>query len=597
LPSASGKIVFLSLALLLSGFGFAKEHQSDSEVIKITSALDIPGSFSGGLSLQIDPGQGYALTNLPDREAQWSLRCFFKRRLPAERSVLIRYQGKLTLRIQRFSQPDLIVVLDSIAWKEERISLGSVPSRWGLKLIFDFDSRHKGSVGSVTFDGKLVGFDQRFQYRNVSESESESESETVTEKVFSAFPLGVNLEAEYVFLELQESERKQLLKDLMDDGFRHIRLHKLFRVHQRIGWDRLKEPLKAFLDQMDRSGLSLYLDLLSYPLADGFSQGWKQVFFLHKTLQAKLEDWIQNLKNLKIGNSPFFEWDGLKYVCLVNENSLFHESSDQALSLILREFTLAIQERGFHSLDEFKSDRMCSIYSYFQKSIRSLGFRGPFFLSNYQAGGRDLQVQMRCSPEIDRHFYLDYPHFFNSTARVHNISPVENYAEIKARFRDLIPESGGFISEINLPWPNRFQHELIPLILALARERPIHGLWFYDYRLKSSKFHAGGLFGIQRFRSIINQLPLFRRAMREGYEVQERDHSLYIQGKGFSCESGWISVNGMLLALTLWKDEKEQKTFSFEKGSGDRFDPWGNRQLEMGSLPMILDLKAPYYTP
>lgn len=585
MSAPSGKIILLSLVFSLAlGTAWPITDKFPTEIL-IPSAWDIPGEISGALHLQFDTHRGFSLGNNSDQSAQWRVRCFFRKDAQPTK-LRVHFQGSLTFIEKGLNGILSSTHLDSKDWKEVEIDLTQVSFERGLELVFRFSEKVDGAVNRLRFNGILVPFDQHFQYE-------ESEWKPAEQRP-SQFPLGINLEAEYLFLELSSAQRVRLVRQAMRDGFRHIRLHKLYRVYQRVGWEKLYPLLSTFLNYLNQKGISLYLDLLSHPIQGEFAQGWKQSFYLSRRLQEKLDSWIKKLSEIVVGGVSIFRWRGLEYICLINENSLFHEESDQSLKLILEEYTKAVEEKGFHSLDSFKSERMCSVYENFQRKLDSLGFRGLFFLSNYQSGGRDLRVNQKCSSFVDRHFYLDYPSFIKSTARVQNASPIERLEDVVAGFRDLIPDSGGYISEFNLPWPNRFQHEMIPLILYLAKERPILGLWFYDYRLRSTNFHQGGIFGIQKFHSIIGQLPFFRMAMDKGYKVKQRkDGVIEIQGRGFSARSGWIESAGVLLPMTRWVVEGEEEIFSLEKGDGDQFQWAGNFQTHFGKRAMRLDFATP----
>ena len=81
--------------------------------------------------------------------------------------------------------------------------------------------------------------------------------------------------------------------------------------------------------------------------------------------------------------------------------------------------------------------------------------------------------------------------------------------------------------EINLPGQINLPIELLPTILVLHNQK-LSGLWFYDYRLRSSDFHRGGPHYIQRFRSVIEPLGWFRSLMNEDLVVEYQNNRLDI---------------------------------------------------------------------
>ena len=551
--------------------------------VQITSALEIPGELSSGLQLVLDPSRGYCVGNIPGHPASWRFQFFFRPdAVPSNLSLI--FKGFLNLQLRFANGQSKRLALASEGWQESKVSLVELPGHGVLWVDFLFSEKQAGEIATFGFDREAVPFDEYFDYVKTKWEPVQQES--------SEFPLGINIEAEYLFLELDLGLRKKLVEQALLDGFTNIRIHKLYRVYQNLGWFRLKPMLENFLDLLAQKEIDLYLDLLSYPQGNGFEEGWKQSFFLAPDLQDELRIWLKYLNEVQVDGVSFFRWKGLKFVCLINENSLFHEESSSSLDLILREFTEAIIKEGFHSLDEFKVKRMCSVYHDFKDELTRLGYSNIFFLSNYQAGGEDLKAQERCSSNIDRHFYLDYPVFRASLARVHNLSPISRLDETLKHYRQLLPSSGGFISEFNLPWPNRFQHELVPLILYLMKEVELKGLWFYDYRLRTVEFHSGGIFGIQRFRSIIDQLPYFREALRRGYRVLEAEPGkLKLKGDHFFVESGIFDLEGLMIPMTRWVMDGQVSLFSLEKAEFDRFHWSSNFQVGKGRERVEVNLE------
>jgi hypothetical protein len=466
------------------------------------------------------------------------------------------------------------------------------PAVQELTLRVFMPEMERAFLHSVEFknfqDIKFVGFDERYDFEALPSGVFKKQKRAV-------FPLGVNLEAGYLFNDLNREKRSKLLEQAVFDGFSTVRLHKLYRVFCLDNFNpQLFQELSLFIQEIFALKLDLYLDIISWPPErDGAQEGWKQDFFLLPSLQERAEGWLSALAGLKFDGRPFLQHPQLKWLCLINENSLFFEDNPDSRRLAFRLYAEELQKKkslqnpggkeNFIGFSGWKQEKMLSVYQLFSELLRhKYGYDGEFFLSNYGAGGQDLAVNKRASGVVDRHFYFDYPDFINGLARVKNLSPVKNREAFRQYFQQLFSEEGGYISEINLPWPNRWQHELIPFILYLHKIKPLRGLWFYDYRLRSAgNFHHGGIFGIQRFRSIIGQLPFLKMAWSEDYTVQEQDGGLFIKGNKFFCFSG-ILPNG--LPVTRWRTEEGEELFTLEKAEGDVFDELNLQQLKPGRV-------------
>ena len=309
---------------------------------------------------------------------------------------------------------------------------------------------------------------------------------------------------------------------------------------------------------------------------------------MEDSLQRRLRVWIDRLSKVKVLNLPLFQSPLLRFLCLVNENSLFYEDTARSRRLLLGRYLKRIQTEGFQSMQVFKSQVMGEVYRRFRDLLTVKGYRGILFLSNYQAAGADREINQACSKVLDRHFYLDYPQFVGGKARVHNRSPLQEVDVILKEIQAILPPEGGYISEFNLPWPNRYQHELIPLMLVLHKTRKIRGIWFYDYRLRNVDFHAGGLFGIQRFRSIIAQLPYLEQIWSGDYQIEKIRGGLRFLGKDLVGDSGWVGDGDDVFPGTLWRSPSKAEFFSFEKARGDRFNLLGEMQIHKGQQALEL---------
>jgi hypothetical protein len=185
----------------------------------------------------------------------------------------------------------------------------------------------------------------------------------------------------------------------------------------------------------------------------------------------------------------------------------------------------------------------------------------------------DNIVNREFSYSLDRHYYFDYPKEFQP-AMVKNLSPVKTLKKHESRWKEIFQGKGNnYLSEVNLPWPNRFQHELIPALLYLSSIKPLNGVWFYDYRFRGAGFHDGGLFGIQRFRSIVGQLPyLWRYLNSERQCFRFDENGIYGDFENEKMFSGWKLINGKDYPLTMWTNEDGvNRVYSMERAEGDSF--------------------------
>ena len=168
-------------------------------------------------------------------------------------------------------------------------------------------------------------------------------------------------------------------------------------------------------------------------------------------------------------------------------------------------------------------------------------------------------------------------------------SPLEFLTFWKSRYLQLFKgASENWISEINLPWPNQFTHEILPTILALHKEKKISGLWFYDYRLRSSDFHRGGPFGIQRFRSIIEPLGWFKSFLNEPYKIKYKNLTLDIQSNQGSVRCFLRGHATKRVPHCLWKRQYSILLAGPERSLGDQFDPQFLSQTKFGHKAMNL---------
>ncbi|MBW7875446.1 MAG: hypothetical protein H3C47_05625 [Candidatus Cloacimonetes bacterium] len=411
-----------------------------------------------------------------------------------------------------------------------------------------------------------------------------------------SIPLGVNLEAEYVFRESGPIQRQMLLKQIKKDGFNSIRLHKLMDACQAPRFSGCSPSflrgVERFLQDAVEMGFVLSLDVLSNPEDGGFYEGWKGEIFLNKGLQDRLREWIFTLNTLKINGSSLWSHPALKQVVLFNENSLFYETAPEVKALLWKSYLQEIKNAPYVSLRAYAESRMLDFGFELERILKDLGYRGNIFFSNYQAAGKDLDLNhFFGNGLVDRHLYVDYPRFSQGAVKVRNVSPVLKHKQLFEEYRALTRYGPIFISEFNLPWPNRYQHELIPLLLSLYAIEPLRGVWFYDYRLRTKQFHSGGIFGVQKFRSIIGQLPWLAKALEHPLNLTKEAEALIVKAGPYTMKSGFFKENPLAYSITCWQEGHVFKEcFSFEKAAGDVFDRMGTMQFQFGEKAFKADV-------
>ncbi|PCJ21311.1 MAG: hypothetical protein COB02_01625 [Candidatus Cloacimonadota bacterium] len=528
----------------------------------------ISGTFHGALYLKNSINKVYTLSHIIDKEATYTYRWFLNS--PQNQiNIELSSRGNFTIVVNNSYKK-----ISSTFWTKKKLNFIFSQKQNHIDLKILFHKNEDAEVEKVTIDKASHDFDSLTKYQKQKPFKVKSLKINRT--------IGVNLEAEYLFSELLKKQWILLIRQLKRDGFNSIRLHKVYREYQKKG-DVVLKQLEGFLELCDKYNLSIYLDILSYPKSKTTIDGWKQSIYLDSLLQEKMTKWILSLSKIRVLKKPFFEWENLKFICLLNENSLFFESNKKSKNT-LNNLLLKSRTKKWITRESFKIKLMKNLYNKFLKSLRDLGYKGIIFLSNYQLGGKDLKINKDLSAEVDRHLYLDYPLFFKSFVKVKNENPIESLIKLKEHFFKISPVEGTYISEFNLPWPNRFQHTLIPTLLFLNYYRKIKGLWFYDYRLRNDSFHGGGIFGIQKFRSIISQLPYFFKLLKGNYQIEQKQNQLVIQSNDFISITSMIFLRKTEFHFTAWKSCKTNKfeIFGFERAIGDEFDSMGQIQLMKG---------------
>ncbi|MCJ8346593.1 hypothetical protein MJH12_13705 [bacterium] len=549
-----------------------------SFTIDFKNPKQISGNFQGALYLKIDPHRKYTLSHRKDQSGSFSYRWYLNQRTNKVQ-IKIRSKGQFSILLE-----DQKHKISSQNWNDFEIPFTFNTDRSHIDLTIYFHKSQIAEIETIEIDQKIHAFDAKYLYKN---------QETIKKNDLDLdFPLGINLEAEYLFSDLKEEQWKDLLIQVKKDGFNSLRIHKVYRQYQKEGVFFLKK-FQKFLEVSNAYPFSIYLDLLSYPLGGNHQDGWKQDIYLYESLQNDLDEWIQTLSTIKVDHANFFEWKKLKFLCLVNENSLFFEESSQSLNRF-NSLLLKARSKKWITRKNFKFQIMSKFYQRLSRKLRELNYQGKLFLSNYQLGTEDLEINQHLSSEVDRHLYLDYPIFFQKIVKVKNENPIEHLNKLKKHILEISPQRGLYLSEFNLPWPNRFQHTLIPILLFLNHLRPIKGLWFYDYRLRSKDFHLGGLFGIQRFRSIISQLPYLAELLKSDYQVTWNQNELWIRSQKLLALSTMKFENKVEKHFTIWKNCQNSKieVFTLERAEGDLFDATGQIQIKRGQKAQELDLSV-----
>jgi hypothetical protein len=517
-----------------------------------------------------DSKKGWVFTNQSGKQGSWSHDFY------GNKDVFFKFmvKGKLSITVSTL-ESRLTTSVDSKNWLQKVVKIPEAQGRISVQVMIAKDSL--GYLASVEPVNCVKDLDQLLDYKTDERKFSKQKKAT--------FPLGVNLEAEYLFLELTKEQRFKLLRQIVFDGFSTIRIHKFFRVAFERGFSpQVMDEFSEFVEQAYQIGLDLYFDLVSWPYGYGFSKGWKGYVFTEFFLNDKIVEWVKKLSSLKIGGIPFFKHKRLKWICLFNENSLYHEQDTKMLFTQLKMYHSFIRDYGFVSMNKWRKFVMQKSFFGFVELLDKYSYKGLFFLSNYQSGSEDLEANQFYLKPVDRHLYFDYPWFLGSRARVRNHSLISRLDEILKDYKNLRGSSDCYISELNLPWPNRWQHELVPTILFLHKCKRLKGLWFYDYRLRTDKFHEGGIFGIQKFHSIIGQLKYLKRLWNKDYEIKRIKQRLRIKDKDVCMLSG--SFLDQKSYGTLWFQDNDYEWFSFEKAMEDQFDSNANEQLSKGATPV-----------
>lgn len=554
-------------------------HQLNSQEIRLftdhnlifdaSNPLFLQGKFSGHLELIVT--EEYSCLGTPETAI-------------FEASVDLTDPASL-VNIKVFGRGDypLEIYHPHLGWQKV-FTKGSTKFGW-RKLLW----KNPYKIGSLRYRVKLLGQTDLFCKMlgpSIRALDSDWSFEPVDHEII-ATPgvwkglIGVNLEASYLFTELDREERRKLLLQAKQDGFNSIRLHKLTRLMQQLDFNYLFKPtFQKFLDDLEEFKFTLNLDILSWPLktnldTTGFvDDGWKQWIFLSPELQERTMRVLEWLHKLKFYGQSFFKSSGLIGILLFNENSLFFEYPQALLNGHVQ-----------------PCETMLNTAKRFEFSIRNLGFKGPIVMSNYQSGGKDRDCNLRFSKVLDRHLYFDYPYFYKNQAKVGGRSPLEFLHYWKEQFRELFHGAQTiWISEINLPWPNQFMHELLPTILVLDKERSINGIWFYDYRLRSTNFHEGGLFGIQRFRSVIEPLGWFKRLLEDDKEIHYSQHVLKILSPEINLRCVLRGHPTERIPHCKWTRGNKLIYTGPERAFGDAFDMQFLRQIDFGSQAMKIKL-------
>lgn len=546
-------------------------HSSQEVLFAIDDPTDIQGSFDGNLQVAVS-NQGYCLTSGSNSKGTFEASVELSN--PSS-FVAFRAYGRGDYQFETYDQDD--------GWIVHRINGEHNSFTWQTILW-----KLPNPTGYVRYRVKLTNEDSLFcklvgppiiPLDSLWPLTTTSEQFRITIGSWSG-TIGVNLEADYLFLELDRSQRKLLLRQAKKDGFDSIRLHKLTRLLQSLRFNHhFRNTLQNFFDDLSDIGLSLYLDILSWPLATSLESGqtiengWKQWVYISSELQERIKEFIEWLGSFYLGNSRLFTSNNLLGICLFNENSLYAEFQKDIPN-------------------NFKNpcERMLKVAEIFRDYLRKKGFTGRVFLSNYQLPGEDQLCNLEFSKSIDRHLYFDYPEFDSGDLKVGGRSPLEFLAFWKSRYFDLFNgASENWISEINLPWPNQFTHEMLPIILALHNEKKLSGLWFYDYRIRSSDFHRGGPFGIQRFRSVIEPLGWFKSLMNEKIKIEYENFLLNISSDKGSVKCILRGHPTLRVPHCIWSRGEATFISGPERALGDQFDQQFLIQKTFGQEAMNLD--------
>ena len=124
----------------------------------------------------------------------------------------------------------------------------------------------------------------------------------------------------------------------------------------------------------------------------------------------------------------------------------------------------------------------------------------------------------------------------------------------------------------------------------LHNQKKLSGLWFYDYRLRSSDFHRGGPFGIQRFRSVIEPLGWFRSLMNEDLVVEYQNNRLDIYSDQGAVKCILRGHPTERIPHCQWIRGTHHLITGPEMALGDQFEPQFLLQKKFGRQAMYLDI-------
>ena len=118
----------------------------------------------------------------------------------------------------------------------------------------------------------------------------------------------------------------------------------------------------------------------------------------------------------------------------------------------------------------------------------------------------------------------------------------------------------------------------------------LSGIWFYDYRLRSTDFHRGGPFGVQRFRSVIEPLGWFKSFLNESFRLHYENFLLSIYSDGGSVKCFLRGHPIQRVPHCIWERDDSSILTGPERSLGDQFDPQFSSQTSFGQKAMHLDL-------
>ncbi len=184
-----------------------------AEIIQIDDPRAVPGIFSPFLSLRVDTEKGFVLSAQDNRKASWEGLFYLTK--PEKIHLSLQSKGSITLSLSSAGSTLIRTMIRTNQWTQQIYPLALRAENTKLKIRLEWDGEEKGMVEAVGLQETCSAFDALTLYDKTPAWKSSAPK--------AHFPLGVNLEAHYLFQELNPKERLTILAQARQDGFNSIR--------------------------------------------------------------------------------------------------------------------------------------------------------------------------------------------------------------------------------------------------------------------------------------------------------------------------------------------------------------------------------------